>query len=76
MTVVNDTKGEIESVVALDIPEGWTSTPAEQRLTFTREDESQTVRFQLRSPPGATTGEYSVSARASVGRRTSTAAFR
>ena len=70
VTVVNDLKGEIESVVALDIPEGWTSTPAEQRLTFTREDESQTVRFQLRSPRGATTGEYSVSARASAGQAT------
>ena len=31
VTVVNDTKGAAESVVTLDVPEGWTSTPAEQR---------------------------------------------
>jgi LmbE family N-acetylglucosaminyl deacetylase len=70
VTVVNDTKGEIDSVVALDIPEGWTSTPAEQKLTFTREDESQTVRFQLRGPRSATIGEYTVGARATAGQAT------
>jgi LmbE family N-acetylglucosaminyl deacetylase len=70
VTVVNDTKGEIESVVALDVPEGWTSTPADQKLAFTREDESQTVRFQLRSPQSSTIGEYTVSARATAGQAT------
>jgi hypothetical protein len=70
VTVINDTKGEIESVVALDIPEGWTSTPAEQKLAFAREDEAQTVRFQVRAPRTSDPGEYRVSARASVGSAT------
>jgi LmbE family N-acetylglucosaminyl deacetylase len=70
VTVVNDTKGEIESAVALDIPSGWTSTPAEQKLAFAREDEAQTIRFQVRAPRTADTGEYSVSARATVGSAT------
>ena len=52
VTVVNDTKGEVESVVALEVPAGWTATPAEQTVAFTREDESQTVRFQLRAAAG------------------------
>jgi LmbE family N-acetylglucosaminyl deacetylase len=70
VTVVNDTKGEIESVVALEIPEGWTSTPSEQKLAFAREDEAQTVRFQVRAPRTAGTGEYRVSAKATVGSST------
>ena len=70
VNVVNDTKGEVESVVTLEVPAGWTATPAEQKVAFTREDESQTVRFQLRAPRDAAPGEYAVSARASVGAAT------
>ena len=60
VNVVNDTKGEVESVVALEVPAGWTATPAEQKVALTREDESQTVRFQLRAPKDAAPGEYAV----------------
>jgi hypothetical protein len=67
VTVVNATKGEIESLVALEIPSGWTSTPVEQKLTFAREDEAQTVRFQLRAPRSAAPGEHVVSARTTAG---------
>jgi LmbE family N-acetylglucosaminyl deacetylase len=56
VTVVNDTKGEIESVVGLEVPANWTSTPPEQKVTFAREGESQTVRFQLTAPRAATAG--------------------
>jgi LmbE family N-acetylglucosaminyl deacetylase len=70
VTVVNDTKGEIESLVALDVPSGWTSTPAEQKLAFAREDESQTIRFQVRAPRAAEPGEYTVSARTTAGSAT------
>ena len=70
VNVVNDTKGEVESVVALEVPAGWTATPAEQKVALTREDESQTVRFQLRAPKDAAPGEYAVTAHASVGAAT------
>jgi LmbE family N-acetylglucosaminyl deacetylase len=70
VTVVNDTKGEIESVVSLELPADWTSTPPEQRVAFAREDESQTVRFQLRAPRAATAGEYAVTARVVAGQAT------
>jgi LmbE family N-acetylglucosaminyl deacetylase len=70
VNVVNDTRGEVESVVALDVPAGWTATPAEQKVALTREDESQTVRFQLRAPKDAAPGEYAVTAHASVGAAT------
>jgi LmbE family N-acetylglucosaminyl deacetylase len=66
VTVVNDTPGAIESVVKLDVPEGWTAIPEAQTLKFARQDESLTVRFQFR--PGANTanGEFQVRAVASV----------
>ena len=35
------------------MPQGWRATPATQPVTFTREDESATVRFALQ-PPAAT----------------------
>jgi hypothetical protein len=69
VTVVNDTKGA-GSTVKLGLPPGWTSTPPQQAITFTREDEAQAVRFQVR--PSATTarGEYLVNAEASMASQT------
>ena len=46
----------------LEVPQGWTATPAAQPVIFTREDESQTVRFQLTPPPGAPAGDVDVKA--------------
>ena len=62
VTVVNDTNGAKESVVKLQVPAGWTSTPPQQPVKFARGDESLTVRFNVK--PGATTppGEYHVRA--------------
>jgi hypothetical protein len=67
VTVVNNTKGPVESSVRLTTPPGWTSTPPEQSITFSREDEARTVRFQVR--PAATTksGAYAVGAVATTG---------
>src|SRR5262249_20852458 len=66
VTVVNDTPGAIESVVKLDVPEGWTTTPETQTLKFARQDESLTVRFQIRPGPDTANGEFHVRAVASV----------
>ena len=59
VTVANHGKGAAAGQVRLDVPSGWTTTPV-QTLNFTREDESQTVRFTIR--PGAKTamGQYIV----------------
>ena len=45
VTVLNDTTGPANTSVKLDVPQGWTATPAEQPVAFTRSDESLTVRF-------------------------------
>ncbi len=62
VTVVNDLPGASESTVSLALPQGWTSTPAEQTLKLARPDESQTLRFMVRPPLGTRAGEYPVKA--------------
>jgi hypothetical protein len=64
--VTNDTKGAAEAVVKLNLPEGWASTPAQQTINFTREDESQTTKFVVRSAPSTKAGAFEVAALATV----------
>jgi hypothetical protein len=65
VTVTNHGQGRTIGQVRMDVPAGW-SAPAVQPVTFTREDEAQTVRFTLR--PGAKTplGQYVVKSVASA----------
>lgn len=62
VTVVNDLKGAAEGALHLELPQGWNAQPAQQALTFSREDESQTVRFEVRPPANVAIGEYHVKA--------------
>ena len=54
VTVTNHTKDSANADVALQLPQGWRSTPATQPVTFSREDEAMTVRFTLQPPSAAT----------------------
>jgi LmbE family N-acetylglucosaminyl deacetylase len=62
VTVVNGSPGASESTVSIQLPQGWTSTPAEQPLKLARSDDSQTLRFLVKPPPGTKAGEYRVRA--------------
>jgi LmbE family N-acetylglucosaminyl deacetylase len=62
VTVVNGSPGASESAVSLELPQGWTSAPAEQPLKLARPDESQTLRFLVKPPIGTKAGEYHVRA--------------
>ena len=64
VTVINGSKGPAEGVVNLEVPDRWTLTPTRQPISFSREDESRTVRFQVRGAPGTPLGEYRVRAAA------------
>ena len=70
VTVVNDTPGAATGVVKLDLPQGWTAMPAEQTATFTRADESQTLRFQVRPAANARAGEFHIRAAVTSGGQT------
>ncbi|MCA1585913.1 MAG: PIG-L family deacetylase, partial [Acidobacteria bacterium] len=50
VTVTNHSKGAANADVGLDVPHGWSATPASAPVTFTREDEAMTVRFTLVAP--------------------------
>jgi hypothetical protein len=67
VTVANDTKGAAEAIVKLDLPDGWTSTPAQQTMNFNREDESLTTKFVVRPTAATKSGEFEVGAVATVG---------
>ena len=68
--VVNDTPGETDSIVKLQAPAGWTATPLQHALKFSRQDEAQTVRFSVKPPATTVPGEYHVHATVSSAGRT------
>jgi len=69
VTVANYAKGAATGQVRMDAPAGWTTAPATQTVTFTREDEAQTVRFSVRPAAKTALGQYVVKSVASVGAR-------
>jgi hypothetical protein len=70
VTVTNDTRGPAAADVALDVPRGWTSTPASAPVTFTREDEAVTVRFVVTPPKDLAAGDARITARVTENART------
>ena len=62
VTVVNDTVGPADTTVRLEVPRGWSATPASQPITFERADESRTVRFDVKPSPTAMNGEFHIRA--------------
>jgi LmbE family N-acetylglucosaminyl deacetylase len=62
VTVLNDTSGPADTSVKLELPRGWSSTPGEQPVKFTRSDESQTVRFSVKPSSSVMAGEFHVKA--------------
>jgi LmbE family N-acetylglucosaminyl deacetylase len=70
VTVVNDTPGKAEGIVRLELPTGWSASPPQQGVTFTRADESRTVRFQITPAPNSAAGEFRVRALVQSGAQT------
>jgi len=62
VAVTNGTKGKAQASVALELPSGWTATPASVPLVFGYEDESLSARFQVTAPRQAKVGEYTLRA--------------
>ena len=63
VTVTNHSRGPAKAAVQLELPQGWQSVPANAPATFTREDESTTVRFQITAPSSVPAGGVTVRAR-------------
>jgi hypothetical protein len=60
--ITNGTKSSATVAVRLELPAGWTATPATVPLEFGHEDESLSARFQVTAPPQVKAGAYSVRA--------------
>jgi LmbE family N-acetylglucosaminyl deacetylase len=67
VTVANHGKGATAGQVRMDAPAGWTTTPPVHLVSFTREDETQTVRFVLRPAANTPLGQHIVRSVASAG---------
>lgn len=70
VTVTHHAKGATAGQIRMDAPPGWTMTPPTQPVNFTREDETQTVRFVLRPSAKTPLGQYIVKTIASAGSQT------
>ncbi len=62
VSVTNGTKGAAKATVALELPPGWKSTPANVPVSFAHEDESLSARFMVTPPAQVKTGDYALRA--------------
>jgi NPCBM-associated, NEW3 domain of alpha-galactosidase len=62
VSVTNGTKGAADATVALDLPAGWKASPPSAAISFSREDESLSARFQVTAPAQVRSGEYTLRA--------------
>ncbi|HEY3883834.1 MAG TPA: NEW3 domain-containing protein, partial [Vicinamibacterales bacterium] len=62
VAVTNGTKGAADATVKLQVPAGWTATPATAPIRFTHEDEALSARFRVAAPASVKFGEYPVRA--------------
>jgi LmbE family N-acetylglucosaminyl deacetylase len=60
--VMNNVKGDATSKVRLQLPAGWTATPAEAQFSFTREGEIGNLTFKVSVPQVAAGTDYKVQA--------------
>src|SRR5204862_3788920 len=65
VTVVDDTPSPVDPIVTLDLPQGWPASPLQHSVKLARQDEAQTVRFEVKPGANAVVGEYHVRAVAS-----------
>jgi LmbE family N-acetylglucosaminyl deacetylase len=63
--VINNQEGKVDGDLRLNLPQGWTATPAAHELHFTRAGERAHFRFAV-AAPSATAKPYDISAVARV----------
>jgi hypothetical protein len=67
VAVTSGAKAAAQATVSLEVPTGWTVTPASVPLSFAHEDESLSARFRITAPAQRRTGEYTLRATATSG---------
>ena len=74
--VENESPGSLDTVVELLAPAGWRVQPRTRDLSFRREGETATVKFEVEPPQHLEPGSYRLDARARVGGRTYSQGYR
>jgi hypothetical protein len=67
VAVTSGAKTAAQAAVSLELPAGWTATPASVALSFAHEDESLSARFRITAPAQRKPGEYTLRAVATAG---------
>jgi len=67
VAVTSGSKTAAQATVTLELPAGWTATPASVPLNFAHEDESLSARFRVTAPAQRKAGEYTLRAIATAG---------
>jgi hypothetical protein len=67
VTVTNAAKSAAQADVAIELPDGWKSTPDRVPLRFAHEGESLSARFQVSAPAQVKAGEYTLRAKVTAG---------
>jgi hypothetical protein len=62
VAVTSGAKGAAQASVALEVPPGWTVTPASVPVSFAHEDEAVSARFKVTAPGQRKPGEYTLRA--------------
>jgi hypothetical protein len=67
VAVTNGAKGAAQATATLELPAGWSATPASVPLSFAHEDESLSAHFRVKPPAQPKTGEYTLRAVVTAG---------
>jgi hypothetical protein len=62
VAVTSGAKGAAQATASLELPAGWTATPASVPLNFAHEDESVSARFHVKPPAQPMPGEFTLRA--------------
>ena len=62
VSVTSGAKGAAQATVRLELPAGWSASPASAALSFAHEDESVSARFRVTAPAQPKAGEYTLKA--------------
>ena len=62
VSVTSGAKSAAQATVKLELPAGWSASPASAALSFAHEDESLSARFRVTAPAQPKAGEYTLKA--------------
>ena len=66
LSITNNDPESISGTASLDLPKGWTATPASQPFTLKNRDEKTAVTFDITVPANAKVDSYSIVGNATI----------